>query len=73
MARLRPTLDDYQAAVESLNEFRFKPAGLLRLTAARDGASAIQGRLTLIIGPPLRLRCVRPMPQLGIEAQGDAE
>jgi DNA-binding transcriptional LysR family regulator len=32
--RLRPALDDYRAALESLDEFRAKPAGLLRLTVA---------------------------------------
>ena len=34
MAQLRHVLDDYQTAVESLGEFRKKPAGVLRLTAA---------------------------------------
>jgi len=34
LARLRPVIDEYEAAVESLNEFRDKPAGLLRLTVA---------------------------------------
>ena len=33
LARLRPALDEYQAALESTNEFRGKPAGTLRLTA----------------------------------------
>jgi len=41
MARLRPALDDYQAAVESLNEFRFKPAGLMRLTVAPPAADFV--------------------------------
>jgi DNA-binding transcriptional LysR family regulator len=33
LARLRPALDEYQAALEPTNEFRGKPAGTLRLTA----------------------------------------
>src|SRR4029079_5201375 len=33
LARLRPALDEYQAALESTNEFRGKPSGTLRLTA----------------------------------------
>jgi DNA-binding transcriptional LysR family regulator len=32
--RLRPVLEDYQAAFESTNEFRTRPAGILRLTVA---------------------------------------
>src|SRR5258706_642941 len=30
---LRPVLDEYQSALESTNEFRGKPAGMLRITA----------------------------------------
>ena len=33
LARLRPVLDEYQSALESTNEVRGRPAGLLRLTA----------------------------------------
>jgi DNA-binding transcriptional LysR family regulator len=33
LERLRPVLDEYQSALESANEFRGRPAGLLRLTA----------------------------------------
>jgi DNA-binding transcriptional LysR family regulator len=33
LERLRPVLDEYQSALESTNEFRGRPAGLLRLTA----------------------------------------
>lgn len=32
LARLRPLLDDFAAALDSINAFRDKPAGLLRLT-----------------------------------------
>jgi LysR family transcriptional regulator, regulator of peptidoglycan recycling len=33
LERLRPVLDEYQSALESTNEFRGRPAGLLRVTA----------------------------------------
>ena len=32
LTRLRPVLDEYDAALDSLNDFRAKPAGTLRLT-----------------------------------------
>jgi DNA-binding transcriptional LysR family regulator len=34
LARLRPVLDDYRAALDQVNDFREKPAGLVRLTVA---------------------------------------
>ncbi len=34
LARLRPVLDDYRAALDLVNDFREKPAGLVRLTVA---------------------------------------
>ena len=33
LERLRPVLDEYQSALESTDEFRGKPAGMLRVTA----------------------------------------
>ena len=39
--RLRPALEDYQAALESLNEFRSKPVGMLRLTVAPPAADFV--------------------------------
>jgi len=41
LARLRPVIDDYEAAIDSLNEFRDKPAGLLRLTVAPPAAQTV--------------------------------
>ena len=38
LERLRPVLDEYQSALESTNEFRGRPAGLLRLTAPPPAA-----------------------------------
>src|SRR4051794_6316615 len=39
--RVRPLLDDYQAALESLNDFRSTPAGTLRLTVAPPAAEFV--------------------------------
>jgi DNA-binding transcriptional LysR family regulator len=39
--RLRPALEEYQAAFEAANEFRSKPAGLLRLTVAPPAADFV--------------------------------
>lgn len=41
LQRLRPVLEDYRVALESTNEFRDKPAGLLRLTVAPPAADSI--------------------------------
>lgn len=41
LLRLRPVIDDYEAAIDSLNEFRDKPAGLLRLTVAPPAARSV--------------------------------
>src|SRR5246127_2952198 len=34
LARLRPVLDDYRAALDLVNDFREKPSGVVRLTVA---------------------------------------
>ena len=39
--RLRPLLDDYQAAYESLNDFRAKPVGTVRLTVPQPAADFV--------------------------------
>jgi DNA-binding transcriptional LysR family regulator len=41
LAELRPVLDSFEAAVESVNVFRDKPAGHLRLTVPRPAARAV--------------------------------
>jgi DNA-binding transcriptional LysR family regulator len=41
LERLRPVLDDYQAALESTNEFRSKPSGTLRLNVAPPAADFV--------------------------------
>jgi len=46
LARLKPVLDDYEAAIDSVNQFRDKPAGSVRLTVAPPAAhSFIASRL----------------------------
>src|SRR5258707_1084471 len=41
LAELRPALHSFEAAVESINVFRDKPAGHLRLTMPRPAASTV--------------------------------
>src|SRR5690349_22276428 len=41
LAQLRPVLDNLDAALESVNVFRDKPAGLLRLTVPRPAARTV--------------------------------
>jgi DNA-binding transcriptional LysR family regulator len=41
LAQLRPALENFEAALESVNVFRDKPAGHLRLTVPRPAARAV--------------------------------
>src|SRR5258705_7697638 len=41
LARLRPLLNDFDAVLDSINAFRDKPAGLLRLTVPPPAANLI--------------------------------
>ncbi|MCW5773731.1 MAG: LysR family transcriptional regulator [Rhodospirillaceae bacterium] len=43
LARLRPLLDDYRDALQSIGDFRDKPAGTLRLTVAPPAARSVLG------------------------------
>jgi DNA-binding transcriptional LysR family regulator len=61
--RLRPALDDYRAALESLNDFRSKPAGLLRLTVSPPAADFV---LAPVIGRFLSL-----YPEISIDVSVD--
>jgi len=61
--RLRPALDDYRAALESLNEFRSKPAGLLRLTVAPPAADFVVA--------PVIARFLSLYPEISIEVSVD--
>ena len=41
LLRLKPLLEEYAAAIDSLNEFRDKPAGVVRLTVAPPAAHSV--------------------------------
>src|SRR6185295_907403 len=41
LARLRPVISEYEAALESINDFRDKPTGIVRLTVAPGAAHFI--------------------------------
>src|SRR5215510_11480455 len=45
LARLRPVLDDYEKALESVNDFRDRPCGLLRLTVVPPASEFVLGPL----------------------------
>lgn len=58
LSRLRNVLDEYQAALESLSEFRSKPAGTLRLTVSPFAANFILAPVVarfLALYPEIRL------------------
>jgi DNA-binding transcriptional LysR family regulator len=61
--RLRPALDDYRAALESLNEFRSKPAGLVRLTVAPPAADFVLA--------PVIARFLSLYPEINIDVAVD--
>lgn len=63
LTRLRPLLDDYASTIESINEFRDKPAGHLRLTVAPSAAQSLNGRLT---------QFMRAYPDIQLEISVDA-
>jgi DNA-binding transcriptional LysR family regulator len=63
LTRLRPLLDDYASTLESINDFRDKPAGHLRLTVAPSAARSLIGRLT---------QFMRTYPDIHIEISADA-
>jgi LysR family transcriptional regulator, regulator of peptidoglycan recycling len=43
LERLRPVLDEYQSALETVNQFRGQPTGILRLTAPPPAADLFLG------------------------------
>ena len=61
--RLRPALDDYRAALESLDEFRSKPAGLLRLTVSPPAADFVLA--------PVIARFLSLYPEISIDVSVD--
>lgn len=64
LARLRPLLDDFDAALDSINAFRDKPAGLLRLTVPPPVASFMLA--------PLLARFLAQYPAISLEVSADA-
>ena len=63
LERLRPLLDDYQAALESLNDFRSEPAGSLRLTVAPFAADFVLA--------PVLARFVAEHPGISLDVSVD--
>ena len=72
LTRLKPVLDDYEAAIDSVNEFRDKPAGLVRLTIAPPAAHSVIGpRLAAFTAqyPDIRLEVSVDMADIDIVSQ----
>ena len=63
LERLRPLLDEYQSALELLNDFRAKPAGVLRLTVAPPAADFVMG--------PVTAAFVSQYPEIGLDISID--
>src|SRR5580693_4050984 len=64
LAQIRPLLDDFNVAFESINAFRDKPAGLLRLTVLPPAASFMLA--------PLLSRFLAHYPAIDLEISVDA-
>ena len=64
LARMRPVLDDYQAALDSLNDFRAKPAGTLRLTVPPPAAEFLLA--------PVITQFLKAYPEIKLDISVDA-
>jgi DNA-binding transcriptional LysR family regulator len=64
LAQIRPVLNDFDAALDSINAFRDKPAGLLRLTVMPPAASFMLA--------PLLSRFLAQYPAINLEISVDA-
>ena len=64
LARLKPALDDYRAALEVVDDFRDKPAGPLRLTVAPP---AIDAAMMSVLA-----RFLAAYPQISLEISADS-
>jgi len=64
LSRLRPVLDDYTAALESVNAFRDRPCGMLRLTVLPPAAE-------FLIAPMLA-RFLAAYPDIRVEILAEA-
>jgi len=63
LAQIRPVLDDFDAVLSSIDAFRDKPAGLLRLTVPPPAASFMLA--------PLLSRFLRQYPAINLEISVD--
>ena len=63
LERLQPLLEDYQAALESLNDFRDKPAGTIRLTVPPPVADFVLA--------PIVARFLAQYPQIQLDISID--
>lgn len=63
LARLRPVLEDYEAAHELINDFRATPSGSLRLTVAPPAADLVLS--------PLLARFAAQYPEIRLEISVD--
>jgi DNA-binding transcriptional LysR family regulator len=63
LGRLRPVLDDYEAALESINAFRDRPCGALRLTVPPPVAEFVLG--------PMLPRFMADYPDVRVEISVD--
>jgi DNA-binding transcriptional LysR family regulator len=63
LTRLRPVLEDYEAALESLNDFRDKPRGQLRVTVAKPIADLVMA--------PVVARFLAQYPEIRLEISVD--
>jgi DNA-binding transcriptional LysR family regulator len=64
LAQIRPLLNDFDAVLDSINAFRDKPAGLLRLTVLPPAASFMLA--------PLLSRFLEQYPAINLEISVDA-
>jgi DNA-binding transcriptional LysR family regulator len=64
LAQIRPLLDDFDAVLDSINAFRDKPAGLLRLTVPPQAASFMLA--------PLLSRFLAQYPAIDLEISVDS-
>src|SRR5262245_33066284 len=63
LTRLRPLFDEFETAVESVNAFRDRPAGQLRITVPPPAASFVLA--------PLLARFTAPDPEIVLEVSAD--
>ncbi len=64
LGQLRPVLDDYEAAIESINDFRDRPCGLIRLTVPPPASEFLLA--------PVLARFLAQYPEIKIEISADA-